>query len=255
MPVRRGASARSRTAGDPRVADVLAWLEKRGTARNREGMARYGIVAHKVFGVSMATMQSLAKRLGRDHALAQALWATGWYEARILCAFVGEPARVTAAEMDRWARDFDNWAICDTICMHLFDRTPHAWRKAEQWSGKRTEFVKRAGFALIASLALHDKAAGDAPFRSALRLVERDATDSRNFVKKAVNWALRSVGSRNTALHAAALEVAERLAASADATARWVGKDAVRALRSAPTLKRVARGDARERASRRPTAR
>lgn len=247
MPARRLAPQHPGSSADPRVAEALAWLERRGTARNREGMARYGIVAPKVFGVSMATMQSLARRLGRDHALAQALWATGWYEARILCAFVGEPARMTAADMDRWARDFDNWAICDTICLHLFDRTPHAWRKVAQWSGRRGEFVKRAAFALVASLALHDKAAGDAPFLDALRLIEREATDSRNFVRKAVNWALRSVGSRNSALHAAALEVAEQLAASGDATARWVGMDARRALRSAPTLKRVARGDRRTR--------
>jgi 3-methyladenine DNA glycosylase AlkD len=256
MPVRRTAASRSSTRSaakvprDARVTEVLAWLERRGTARNRDGMARYGIVAPKVFGVSMATMQSLAKRLGRDHALAQALWETGWYEARMLCAFVGEPERLTAAEMDRWARDFDNWGICDTICMHLFDRTPHAWRKVAKWSGQRDEFVKRAGFALIASLALHDKEGADAPFLEALRLVEREAADSRNFVKKAVNWALRSVGSRNSVLHGAALAVAERLSALEDATARWVGKDAVRALRSAPTLKRVARGDQRPRAPR-----
>src|SRR5262245_29117016 len=143
-------------SSDARVRMALAWLERRGTRRNRDGMARYGIVAKKIFGVSMASMRALTPRLGRDHALAAALWETGWFEARMLASFVDEPGRVTAAQMDRWAKDFDNWAICDTICFHLFDRTPHAWRKIWQWSSRREEFVKRAAFALLASVALHD---------------------------------------------------------------------------------------------------
>ena len=130
------------------VRDVLTFLERRGTKKNRDGMARYAITAPKAFGVSVATLQQLAKRLGRDHELALALWDTGWYEARMLAAFVDEPARVTSAQMDRWAKDFDNWAICDTHCFHLFDRTPHAWKKVRQWSRRREEFVKRAAFAL-----------------------------------------------------------------------------------------------------------
>ncbi len=224
-----------------RVAGVLAWLERRGSARNREGMARYGIVAPKVFGVSVSALQQLAKRLGRDHELAMALWDTGWYEARMLTAFVDEPDRVTAAEMDRRARDFDNWAICDAVCMHLFDRTPHAWRKVEQWSTKRGEFVRRAAFALLASLALHDKGAPDAPFVKALGLVERAAVDERNFVKKGVSWALRAIGRRNAALHARAMAVAERLAAMDDRAARWVGKDALRDLSKPAVRARVAK--------------
>jgi 3-methyladenine DNA glycosylase AlkD len=213
-----------------RTREALTWLERRGTKRNRDGMARYGIVAPRSFGVSVARIRELAKRLGRDHDLALALWDTGWYEARMLTAFVAEPARVSPAQMDRWARDFDNWAICDTLCFHLFDRTPHAWRKIEQWSRKRDEFVKRAGFALLASVALHDKKAPDKPFVDALPLIEGAASDTRNFVKKAVSWALRGIGKRNQALEAAALKLARRLAQSSDPAARWVGKDALRDL-------------------------
>lgn len=213
-----------------KVRYVLAWLERRGTKRNREGTARYAIAAPKVFGVSMATMQTLARELGRDHALADALWQTGWYEARMLAAFVDEPERVTAAQMDRWAGDFDNWAICDTLCFKLFDRTPHAWRKIHQWSNRREEFVKRAAFALLASVALHDKKAPDEPFLESLVLIERAAEDERNFVKKGVSWALRAVGRRNQALNAAAIATARRLAASEAPAPRWVGKDALREL-------------------------
>jgi 3-methyladenine DNA glycosylase AlkD len=223
------------------VRDALSWLDQRGTARNREGMARYAIVAPKVFGVSVATVRQLARTLGRDHALALALWKSGWYEARLLAAFVDEPALVTPAQMDAWARDFDNWAVCDTACFHLFDRTPHAWGRIRAWSTRRQEFVRRASFALLASVALHDKAAPDASFERALRLIERASTDDRNFVKKAVNWALRGIGGRNARLHAPALALAQSLAESENATARWIGKDAVRGLTSRATMKRLAR--------------
>lgn len=216
------------TARDARVGETLAWLERRGSQRNIDGMARYGIVSDKVFGVSVAMLQQLGKRLGRDHDLALALWGTGWYEARMLCAFVDVPERVTTSQMDRWARDFDNWAICDTVCFHLFDRTRHAWKKVDQWSGRRDEFVKRAAFALVASIGVHDKRAPDAPFRRALALIEREAADSRNFVRKGVSWALRVTGRRNPALYAAAVAVATRLASSPEASARWIGKDALR---------------------------
>ena len=195
-------------------------------------MARYAIPSDKAFGVSMGNMQLLAKRLGRNHELAAALWDTGWYEARMLASFVDEPARVTPAQMDRWCRDFDNWAICDTVCFHLFDRTPHAWRKVAQWSRRRDEFVKRAAFALLWGLTVHDKGADDEPFLQGLLLVERAASDERHFVKKAVNMALRAIGKRNPALNAAAVAVAQRLADSPQAAARWVGKDALRELTS-----------------------
>lgn len=213
-----------------RVTELLSWLRRRGTKRNRDGMARYGIVAPKVFGVSMATMKPLAKRLGRDHDLALALWETGWYEARILTSFIDEPHRVTAAQMNRWVRDFDNWAVCDSVCFHLFDKSPFAWKKIEQWSTRREEFVKRASFALLASMALHDRTAPDLLFVRSLESIERESTDERNFVKKGVSWALRGIGARNIALNRQALTLAERLAASEDRTARWVGRDALRDL-------------------------
>ena len=190
---------------------ALSWLEQKSTRRDRENLVRFGITADKAFGVSMANIQVLAKQLGRSHELAAALWDTGWYEARMLTSFVDEPERVTSAQMDRWCRDFDNWGICDTLCFCLFDRTPHAWRKVTEWSDKRDEFVKRAAFALLASLAGHDKTSGDEPFREGLRLVERAATDERNFVKKGVSWALRMIGRRNAALNAEAVTVARRL--------------------------------------------
>jgi 3-methyladenine DNA glycosylase AlkD len=226
-------------ASADRVREALAWLERRGTKKNRDGMARYAIVAPKAFGVSVANIRQLGKKLGRDHELAAALWETGWYEARMLTAFVDEPDRVTPAQMDRWASDFDNWAICDTLCFHLFDRTPHAWRKIEQWSTKRDEFVKRAAFALLASVALHDKNETDAPFLRSLRLIEKGAADERNFVKKAVSWALRTVGRRDKPLNAAAVELARRLSESKESGPRWVGRDALRELTSPAVQRRL----------------
>ena len=213
-----------------RVGESLAWLEKRSSKRNREGMARYGIVAKKVYGVSVSDVRKLGKQLGHDHALAQALWASGWYEARLLAAFVAEPSKVKPAEMNRWAKDFDNWAVCDHLCFHLFDKTPHAWGRIEKWSTSREEFVKRAAFALLASVALHDKKERDEPFIDSLDLIEAAATDDRNFVKKGVSWALRGIGHRNPRLKAAAIRKAMELAGSDDPTARWIGRDTLRDL-------------------------
>ena len=224
-----------------RVDDVLRWLRRHATKRMRAGLGpRYGIHTAKAFGVSMGKIQQLAKRLGRDHELAAALWATGWYEARLLTSFVDDPAQVTAVQMDRWARDFDNWAVVDTVCFHLFDRTPHAWRKVELWGRREAEFVKRSAFALLAALALHDKQATDARFVRSLRLIERAATDERNFVKKGVSWALRVMGRRNRALNLAAVRSARRLAASPHASARWIGREAVRELTSPAVQRRLA---------------
>lgn len=213
---------------EDKVQLALSWLEEHSTSKDRANLARFGIRADKAFGVSMANIQLLGKRLGRNHELAAALWKTGWYEARMLTSFVDEPEKVTAAQMDRWCRDFDNWGICDTLCFCLFDRTPHAWGKVVQWSGRPDEFVKRAGFALLASLAGHDKRATDEQFIACLPLIEQAAADERNFVKKGVSWALRRIGSRNVVLKAAAMDLARRLAESADAAPRWVGKDALR---------------------------
>jgi 3-methyladenine DNA glycosylase AlkD len=224
-----------------RAKDAVAWLKRHGTKATRDGMARYAIPSDKAFGVTVGTLRSYAKRLGRDHELAGALWAARWYEARMLACFVDDPALVTPAQMDRWCRDFDSWAICDTACFALFDRAPHAWKKVDAWAPRKEEFVRRAAFALLASLSVHDKKASDAPFLRGLRLIERAAADERNFVKKAVNWALRSIGKRNAALNAASVKVARTLAASAKPAARWVGKDALRELAGASVKRRLAK--------------
>jgi 3-methyladenine DNA glycosylase AlkD len=207
-------------------------------------MARYAIPSDKAFGVTVGALRGYAKKLGRDHELAMALWADGHYESRMLACFVDDPALVTPAQMDRWCKDFDNWAICDTACFHLFDKTPHAWKKVAAWAPRREEFVRRSAFALIASLSLHDKKAADAPFLRSLRLIERAAPDERNFVKKGVSWAIRSLGRRNAALNTAAVASARRLAASAKPAARWVGKDALRELTSASVRRRLGRKSA-----------
>jgi 3-methyladenine DNA glycosylase AlkD len=223
------------------VREILAWLEKRGSKKNRDGMARYGIVASKVYGVSVSTIRAKGKELGRNHQLALALWDTGWYEARMLAAFVEDPAQVTASQMDRWVKDFDNWAICDTLCFHLFDRTSHAWKKIDQWSRRREEFVKRAGFALLAGVALHDRKAPDHLFAGSLALIGKASDDDRNFVKKGVSWALRTIGHRNAALHTAAMKLADRLSKSNDKSAKWIGKDALRDLSRQMVKDRVAK--------------
>jgi 3-methyladenine DNA glycosylase AlkD len=222
------------------IRDVLSALERASTKRDLANLERFAIAATKPYGVSMANLQKLAKRLGRDHALAAALWTTGRYEARMLAALVEEPALVTPAQMDGWCRDFDNWGICDTACICLFDRTPHGFGRVKAWAPRRAEFVKRAAFALQAGLALHDKNARDEAFTRCLPLIEAAASDDRNFVKKAVNWALRAIGRRNVALHTAALNIARRLAAADEATPRWIGKDAVRELTGSVVTRQLA---------------
>lgn len=214
--------------GAPSVESVLTWLERRGSARHQAGMARYGLPATNTFGVSMATLQLEAKRIGRNHALAQALWKSGWYEARILSAFIADPAKLTPTLMDAWCGDFDNWGVTDTVCFKLFDRSPHAWKMVSKWAKRRGEFQKRAGFVLMACLAAHDKTAPDAAFLAFLPIIEAGASDDRNFVKKGVSWGLRHLGHRNVALHAAAVETATKLSSSGNSTERWVGRDALR---------------------------
>jgi 3-methyladenine DNA glycosylase AlkD len=223
------------------VRSALRWLKSHSTKSTLEGMARYAIPSDKAFGVAYKDMKMLGRLLGRDHELAATLWDTGVYEARMVASFVADPSQVTPAQMDRWCKDFDNWAICDTMCFNLFDRTPHAWAKVTQWSSSKDEFVKRTAFALLWSLSVHDKRAGNEPFVQGLVLVERADDDERNFVKKAVNMALRAIGKRNRALNTAAVSVARRLAGSRNATARWVGKDALRELTSPAVIRRLAR--------------
>ncbi len=223
------------------VEEVLSSLRKHATKKTLAGMAKYAIPSGNALGVAMKDIQALAKQLGKNHAFAQALWESGWYEARLLAAYVDDPTLVNAAQMDRWCRDFDNWAICDTVCFALFDRTSHAWSKVPQWASKRDQFVKRGAFALLWGLTVHDKDSDSEPFLQGLRLIERAANDERHYVKKAVNMALRASGKRNRELHTAACSVAERLASSSLPSAIWIGKDALRDLRSAAVLKRVAK--------------
>jgi 3-methyladenine DNA glycosylase AlkD len=230
---------------DPRVAEALAWLKRHSSKSVRTGMLRYAIPNHDALGVRMGDIQKLGKQLGRSHELALALWKTGVYEARMLCAYVDDPARVTPAQMDAQARDFDNWAICDTLCFALWVRTPHAFVKIRKWANHRDEFVKRAAFALLASVALKHEESTDAQFLRGLKLIEKAARDERNFVKKAVNWALRGIGGRNAALNKAAVALAKKLAASDESAPRWVGKDALRQLGSPAVQRRLARGQVR----------
>jgi 3-methyladenine DNA glycosylase AlkD len=213
---------------DPRVAQALTWLKKHSSKSVRDGMSRYAIPNDHALGVKMGDIQKLAKLLGHDHALALALWKTGVYEARMLCAYVDEPAKVTRAQMHSQALDFDNWAVCDTLCFALWVRTPHAFAMVRKWSAHRDEFVRRAAFALLASLALRDKETDDAAFMAGLKLIEKAASDDRNFVMKGVNWALRGIARRNAKLRKAAIALAKQLAASDAPAPRWIGKDALR---------------------------
>jgi len=227
------------------AAQAIALLNAASSPTHRAGLARYGIPDTHALGVPMRDIQALGKRIGRQHALAQPLWDSGIYEARLLVAFVADPALLTVAQMDRWCRQFDNWAVCDTLCLHLFDRSPHAWSRVSTWAPKRNEFEKRAAFALLAGLAVHDRGTADAAFLDALALIDAEADDARNFVSKGVSWALRATGHRNAVLHAEATTLAKRLATSDDATRRWIGKDALRDLGRPLVRTKVARASTR----------
>ena len=213
------------------AAEILKQLKAQSNPRNVAGMARFGIRPHHAYGISMPTLRRIARQAGKDHRLAQKLWQSGVHEARILAALVDVPEQVTEAQMERWVRDFDSWDVCDQVCSNLFDKTAFAYRKAVAWSRREEEFVKRAGFALMAALAWHDKSASDAAFRKFLPAIKRGATDERNFVKKAVNWALRQIGKRNAALHRAAIAAAREIQQIDSPAARWVAADALRELR------------------------
>jgi 3-methyladenine DNA glycosylase AlkD len=221
-------------------SEVLAWLKKNGSRRVIESMERYGIPSKGAVGVSVGELQKFTKQVGKDHKLAAELWASGVYEARLLATLIDDPKQVTVGQMNRWAADFDSWAVCDSACFWLFDRSPLAWRRVPQWTKSPREYVKRGGFALMACLALHDKNTADEKFLSFLPLIEKGADDERNFVKKGVSWGLRSIARRSPVLNAAAVKLAARLAARADAASRWVGKDALRDLEKV-RKKRVAK--------------
>ena len=212
------------------VGRVTGELRRLGTKRNVEGMARYGIRAAKVFGVSKPKLDALARKIGKNHALGRELWSTGIQEAKILAGLVSEAGKVTARQMEMWVGDFDNWDSCDGTCCHLFVFAKDAWPKAFLWTERKDEFQKRGGFALAAYLAYRDKTAGDANYLRFLRVVEREAEDERNFVRKAVNWALRNIGKRNLRLNRAAISTARRIRRKDSRAARWIAADALREL-------------------------
>ncbi len=210
--------------------------------KNVEGMARFGINPKDTLGISVWDLRKVAKDIGRDHGLALALWKTGVHEARLLAAFVDEPSKVTAAQMDAWARDFDSWDVCDQACTDLFDKTPHASAKALAWSRRRGEFVKRGGFALMAGIAWHSKTAKDADFLPFLEAITREAGDDRNYVKKAVSWALRNIGKRDPALNRRAVATARAIQKQDSKAARWIASDALRELTGEAVQKRLRDG-------------
>ena len=210
------------------VASVIAWLEKNGSRKAAKSLERYGLPSDNAYGISVGALQKYAKTIGTDHELALKLWKSGSLDARILASFLGDPERLTLAQMNAWCRDFDNWGTTDTACFKLFDRTPLAWKVVPKWVKQKGEFQKRAGFVMMACLAQHDKTTPDAPFLKFLPMIAKDACDDRNFVKKGVSWALRGIGHRSAALHDASMELATRLSKSDNATERWLGKDVLR---------------------------
>lgn len=221
------------------LAAVLRELQSHARPGELAGMARFGIVGAQRLGVAIPVLRGMARRLGRDPALAQALWETAIPDARILASLVAEPAQLSSRQMDAWARGFESWDVCDQTCLNAFCASPLAWSKVQAWATREPEFVRRAAFALLAALAVHDKQAGDAQFIEALALIEAAAGDERNFVKKAVNWALRTIGKRNRALHAAAIAAARRTQQQGSRSARWIATDALRELGSAAVQARL----------------
>jgi 3-methyladenine DNA glycosylase AlkD len=211
-------------------ANVLAELRRLANPTNVAGMARFGIDGQNLLGISVVQLRAIAKRTGRDHSLAEELWASGIFEARILAAFVAEPARVTRRQANAWAKDFECWADCDGLCIHLFRKTPFAHDLAVAWSSRREELVKRAGFTMMATLAVHDKVAGNEVFRGYLCRVHEASTDERHNVKKGVNWALRQIGKRNLILNREAIRMAKRIREKDSRAGRWIAGDALREL-------------------------
>jgi len=241
-PAKRGAATKAPAKAKPKpgasragATVALAWLKQHGTQRAIDDLARYGIPAGKALGVTVGALKAYSKQLGKSHALAAELWESGWYEARMLASFVDEPEALSVRQMDAWAGEFDSWAICDTVCFHLFDKTELGWGRVHAWANVRGEFKKRAAFALLWALSVHDKAAPDASFLACLPLIERAAEDERDYVKKGVDMALRALGKRNPALRAAAVALAHKLMASGVGAQAWIGKHALAELASTKT--------------------
>jgi 3-methyladenine DNA glycosylase AlkD len=233
----------SRTPTDlTTAAAVIRELRSKADPKQLEGMARFGISTEGTLGgIGLPALRTMAKRIGCSHDVAAGLWASGILEARLLAGLVEDPSAVTEEQMEAWAADFDSWDVVDGTVSGLFDKTPFAWSKAVEWSSREEEFVKRAAFAMMAALAVHDKKATDGAFAGLLPIIERQAGDPRNFVRKAVNWALRQIGKRNAALNAAAIATAERIHLSGPRPAKWVASDALRELRSDAVQRRLAR--------------
>jgi len=207
-------------------------LKKLANPKNVQGMARFGINPHKTLGVSMPELRHLAKEIGKNHKLAQQLWNSGIHEAKILAALIDESKLVTSQQMEKWVRDFDSWDVCDQVCMSLFDKTPFAYKKALKWGKEKKEFVRRAGFAMMAVLSVHDKKAKDKDFVKFFPLIKKFSIDERNFVKKANNWALRQIGKRNMYLNRKAIELAEEIQKINSKSAKWIAGDAIRELKA-----------------------
>ena len=223
----------------PSVNDVLDKLQSKAQPDQLQGMAKYGMTVQGRLGVSVPDMRKLAKEIGRDHRLALDLWRTGLAEARIVAAMVDDPAELTDEQMEDWVKDIDSWDVCDQVCMNLFERSPLAWKKIHDWSVREEEFVKRAAFALMACLAWHDKKASDEKLVALLPVIVRGATDERNFVRKAVNWALRNIGKRNLNLNRAAMNAAKQIKQLDSKAARWIATDAIKELESEAVQRRL----------------
>jgi 3-methyladenine DNA glycosylase AlkD len=219
--------------------EIVDRLKAHSNVAAVEGMARFGINPKNTLGVSIPVIRSMAKEVGRDHRLAQQLWASGIHEARILATMLDDPHQVTVAQMESWVKDFDSWDVCDQCCSNLFDKTTVAHQKALEWSARKDEFVKRAGFVLMACLAVHDKEASNSQFERFLPVVVRESTDERNFVKKAVNWALRQIGKRNLSLNRLALKTAKQVQKKNSRSARWIASDAIKELTSISVQKKL----------------
>jgi 3-methyladenine DNA glycosylase AlkD len=221
------------------AADLLNQLESLADPDAVAGMAKFAVGGQRTLGISIPTLRGIAKETGKDHELAQQLWISGIHEARILATMIDEPKKVTEAQMESWVAEFDSWDLCDQCCLNLFRRTPFAHPKAHEWSSRSEEFVKRAAFALMATLAVHDKKADDESFTAFLPVIKREATDERNFVKKAVNWALRQIGKRNLSLNEATIQTAREIQQIESKSARWIAADALRELTSDKVRQRL----------------
>jgi len=221
--------------------DVLRQLKSLSNPEAVAGMARFGINAKNTYGVSIPDLRKMAKGIGKNHILAQKLWDSGIHEARILAGMIDLPERVTEKQMEHWVKDFDSWDVCDQVCSNLFDKTKFAYPKAIKWSKRNEEFIKRAGFVLMATLAVHDKEADNQKFIRFLPIIKREATDERNFVKKAVNWALRQIGKRNSALNKIAIQTAKEIQKIDSKSAKWIASDALRELTSKAVQKKLQR--------------